>query len=175
MVYLVRRQLVVAALLICGTAAWAQSPAETTNPASFIKKAALMNLVELEMGKVAEERASNAEIKAFAHHVVTGHTEAQAELIAAAKLAPAVLPTETEPSEAARRQELVSKTGVQFDRAYIDHVVTSHEEAEAFLLDAAAHQVDPALKRWATATTAIVQGHLKEARRLRQLVTAQSR
>src|SRR5688572_25788255 len=119
--YRALRQTVVAALLICATEGFAQTPAETMNPAAFVKKAALMNIVELELGKIAEEKATAPEVKAFAHRIVTDHTEFQAELIRAAKLTTAALPTETEPAHAARKHALLAKSGSAFDRAYLDH------------------------------------------------------
>jgi putative membrane protein len=172
MAYRVLHQTVVAAaLLFCGTAGFAQSPAETMNPAAFVKKAALVNLIELETGKIAEERAASAEVKTFAHRMVTDHTEMQAELIKAAKLTTAALPTETEPAHAARKQQLLAKSGVAFDRAYLDHMTAGHEEAAAFLTQAAAHLVDPALKEWATKAVPLVQEHLGEARRLKERIS----
>ncbi len=163
---------VVALLLVCATAAFAQTQAETMNPAAFVKKAALLNIAELELGKIAEEKATDPAVKAFARRIVTDHTEFQADLIKAAKMTPAALPTETDPSHAALKQQLLAKSGTGFDRAYLDHMTVSHEAAAAFLVYAAGHQVEPALKEWATQTLPIVQEHLREARRLKEGLSA---
>jgi putative membrane protein len=172
MSYLIWPSIVAAALLVPATPALAQSPAEVINPAAFVKKASLMSMVELELGKIAETRASSPEVKAFAHQVVTDHTAAQDELIKAAKLTPAALPTELEPADAALKQQLLTRSGAAFDRAYIEHMTVGHEEAEAFLVTAAASQADPALKQWAAQTLPLVQAHRRESGRLKTLMTS---
>jgi len=46
----------------------------------FLKKAAIANLAEIELGKLAQQKAQNAEVKQFAQMLVEGHTKALDDL-----------------------------------------------------------------------------------------------
>lgn len=74
---------------MAGNAAYAQAPAKTTTATSadqeFVQKAAAGGRMEVEQGKAAAAKASNAQVKAFGNMLVKDHTAANQQLMAIAK------------------------------------------------------------------------------------------
>ena len=80
----------VAGLVAAFTAVTAAQAQKTTTPASsvdveFVQKAAVAGKMEVEHGKMAASKASNAQVKAFAQALVKDHTAANQQLMAIAK------------------------------------------------------------------------------------------
>src|SRR6185312_2803592 len=90
------------------------------------------NQVDIDAGKLAEQKAQNAEVKAFAKRMVTDHTGVnQAAVGLAQKLH---LTPESNPTSEGLKQggeanmaALGKLSGSAFDKAYIDHEVAYHE------------------------------------------------
>ena len=62
----------------------AVSSATATSDPDFIKEAAMGGMAEVELGKLAATKATNAEVKKFAQMMVTDHSKANDELKALA-------------------------------------------------------------------------------------------
>lgn len=78
----VATMLLIAAL---GTASTAALGADAISAEGFVKKAGAGGAAEVEMGELGAEKATNAEVKAFAQKMVADHTKANKELMAVAK------------------------------------------------------------------------------------------
>ena len=80
---------VLAVAYMAGNAAHAQQPAKTTTVTSadqeFVQKAAAAGRMEVEHGKTAAAKASNAQVKAYGKMLVKDHTAANQQLLAIAK------------------------------------------------------------------------------------------
>lgn len=90
------------------------------------------NQVDIDAGKLAEQKAEGAEVKAFAKRMVTDHTGVnQAAVGLAQKLH--LTPESNATSEGlkqggdANMAALSKLSGPAFDKAYIDHEVAYHE------------------------------------------------
>ncbi len=59
------------------------APAPVTD-SGFVQMAASGGLAEVQLGKVAQQKATNAEVKQFGQRMVTDHTKANKDLAAAA-------------------------------------------------------------------------------------------
>jgi putative membrane protein len=94
---------------------------------NFVNDLAIANMAEIELGKLAAERATNAEVKKFAQTMVTDHTAAAAKLqpIATANHIP--LPTALDDTHRDLRERLSKLQGAEFDREYIKAMVDGHE------------------------------------------------
>jgi putative membrane protein len=127
------------------------------------------NNVDIEAGKLAESKASNAKVKAFGKQMVTDHSAVNKQATAlVTKLA--VTPEENETSRSLtsggeqNRSSLQGKTGKDFDKAYIDNEVAYHQQ----VLDAIDKTLIPnaqnaELKTLLTQTRPAIAAHLKMA------------
>ena len=146
------------------------SPAVTDPQIAAIVVAA--NDVDIRAGELARERATSAEVKAFAERMVTDHTgvnKAASDLVGRLGVTPepnATSQTLTSDGEQARTA-LQGQTGAAFDRAYVDGEVAYHQA----VLDAIDQTLIPnaqnaELKALLEQTRPAVAAHLDHARRL---------
>lgn len=133
---------------------------------AFVSNASQSDMYEVEAGKMAASRASNAEVKAFGKMMVQEHTAMTNEmkpLIQAAGQAPAAGLDE-------RRKgfldNLKAAAAKDFDKAYIDQQVNAHEEALTLMKGYADHGDDAGLKAAAAKAVPKVQQHLDRAKAL---------
>lgn len=125
----------------------------------FIEKAAVDGMAEVELGKLAEQRASNPKVKAFAQRMVQDHTKANQELMDLAK-AKGVTPPATLDREHRRDAEKLGKLeGAKFDREFMKHMVDDHKDAVQDFEKASRSAQDPQLKDFATRTLSTLQEH----------------
>jgi putative membrane protein len=117
------------------TGAATASP-QTTGPRgtrTFINDMAVAGLAEVELGKLASERAADADVKMFGQMMVTDHTKAGDELTQLATRAGVQPPKQLD----AKHQQLVDKLsklrGAEFDREYVSAMVMGHEEVAGML------------------------------------------
>lgn len=96
------------------------------------------NLGEIQAGQLAQQRAVNAQVKAFATQMVTDHTALDQQGTALAQqlgITP-TLPDSTLPrQQQAEMAVLTARTGAAFDQAYVAQQVVAHQRTLA-LVDA---------------------------------------
>jgi predicted outer membrane protein len=83
---------------------------------------------EVALGRLATERAANPQLKAFAQQVAADHAKGNDELAAIASR----LNIKAEPPDAAHQaaqDRLSSLSGAEFDREFINTMITSHQHA----------------------------------------------
>jgi putative membrane protein len=91
------------------------------------------NQVDVDAGKLARERAGNAEVKAFARQMVHDHEGVNTQAVALARKL-GLTPKENETSRAIRTggdknlATLKTLSGAAFDKAYVDHEVVYHAQ-----------------------------------------------
>ena len=137
---------------------------------SFVENAAASDMYEIEAGKLASEKAANADVKAFGQMLVTDHTKSSTEMKAAASQAdpalapPAVLPADKQ----AMVDALKAASGADFDRLFLSQQVEAHSAALQLLQGYAAGGEAEPLKAFAAKTAPVVEAHLEKARSLQQ-------
>ena len=125
----------------------------------FFKNAGELNMTEIAIGRLAQERAFSPEIKALGATLETDHTAMNNDLIALAKqkaVEMTVEPTVTEKSMVAAFKE---KTGAEFDREFREHVAKDHEKALKSFTHTMSDSKDPDVKAFAAKNIAALQGH----------------
>jgi len=128
--------------------------------AKFTTQAAVGGMAEVELGKMALEKSSNAKVKEFATMMVKDHGMANTELMAIAKLKNITLPNTVDDEHKQKMDDLSKKTGADFDKAYVDAMVSGHKSTLKLMEDEAKDGKDADLKSFATKTAPIVQSHL---------------
>lgn len=117
-----------------------------------MKKAAKGGMMEVAMGKLAEQHSQNADVKSFGQRMQTDHGKANDELKSIASKKGVQLPT----------KEHTGKW--TSDKAYIDMMVKDHEKDLAEFQQEASGGSDPDVKKFADDTAKIVQEHLQLAK-----------
>jgi putative membrane protein len=154
--------LVGAAVIVSGVFLGAQTPASKGDQ-SFASQAAIAGMAEVELGKMATQQGSHAKVKSFGQQMVADHTKAADELKGIAKSKGMTLPTSLDPMHQATRDRLSKLSGAEFDRAYMDAMVSGHQTVAKNMMTEATSGSDPELKAFAAKTLPTVQSHLKMA------------
>jgi putative membrane protein len=111
----------------------------------FVEDVALANMAEIELGKLAAQRGTNADVKKFGQMMVDDHTAAGEKLGAAVTRHTITLPTALDDKHRDLYEKLSKRQGAEFDADYIDAMVDGHED----LLDKLGSRVDQAkLGEW---------------------------
>jgi putative membrane protein len=149
--------LVVASLSFVGLALAEESPAARSSSLSakdkaFMKKAAKGGMMEVAMGRLAEQKSQNEDVKSFGQRMVTDHSKANDELKSIAEKKGVKLPGK-EPSET-----------WSSDKTYMNMMLKDHEKDLAEFQDEAKSGSDPDVKKFAEDTAKMIQEHLDLAK-----------
>lgn len=117
------------AVLSLGAVVFAQESANRlSNPDStFATKAAQGGMAEMQLGQLATQNASNADVKTFGQHMVDDHTKANDQLKQIAAQKGMTLPTSMDGKDQATYDRLSKMHGAEFDRAYMNDMVKDHQ------------------------------------------------
>ena len=120
---------VVAAVLGVAAYAFAQGP----NDAQIASIVVTANQVDIDAGKLAAARSTNADVKKFGELMVTDHTGVNKSAVALAtklKVAPEDNPTSQALKTGGDKNIANLKTlkGAAFDKAYVDNEVAYHQQ-----------------------------------------------
>jgi len=119
------------ALSFAASGAFAQG-AEPTDP-QIAHIVVTANQVDIDAGKLAQSKGGNKDVKAFGKQMVTDHTGVNKQataLVKKLKVTPQDNPTSQSLQSGGEENVKHLKTlkGPEFDKAYIDHEVTYHEQ-----------------------------------------------
>jgi putative membrane protein len=130
---------------------------------AFVTRLAGVAMGEVELGRLAQEKASSRDVKGFAQRMIEDHGKSGDELkgIAARKnfAWPSALPADA----VALKDRLSKLSGSAFDRAYIDAMVNGHREVLGVVKNEAQSAADADVKAWAAKASSSVQAHLTHA------------
>lgn len=130
----------------------------------FMRKAAEGGKAEVELGKLAEEKASSPEVKQFGQRMVTDHSQAADQLKQVAEQKGVTLPDTLSAKDKATKARLEKLSGEQFDRAYMKDMVIDHTQDVREFKNEAKTGKDPELKNFASQTAPTLEEHLKQAK-----------
>ena len=133
--------------------------------ATFLKKAAVGGIMEVEAAKIALKNAKNGEVKNFAQQMITDHSKANQELKALASKAKIITPDALPADEQIHLDEMKKMTGDSFDKHYIAMMVDDHEKTVK-LFEQGKQNKDLGLKAWATKTLSVIEGHTAKAKEI---------
>lgn len=141
-----------------------------TGDAAFASKAAQGGLAEVQLGKLAAEKASNADVKAFGQQMVDDHSKANDQLKSVAEKDNMTLPTAPNAKQQAMYTKLQALSGAAFDKAYVSGMVKDHEEDVKEFQKEANSGKNPDIKSFAAETLPIIQGHLAKIKSIQSKV-----
>jgi putative membrane protein len=130
---------------------------------TFAVKAAEGGMAEVELGKLAQQRASNDGVKQFGKHMVDDHTKANVELKTIAANKGITLPATLNSNDQATMDRLSKLNGAEFDKAYMDDMVKDHRADVAEFQRESQRGEDSEFKAFAAKTLPTLQDHLRMA------------
>jgi putative membrane protein len=133
----------------------------------FVEKAAMGGMAEVELGKLAQQKATSDQVKTFGDHMVQDHSKANDELKAIASNKGVQLPADVGPKHKAAMQKLQKLSGGAFDEAYMKQMVADHKETVADFKKEAESGKDADLKGFASSKLPKLEEHLKMAQSTR--------
>ncbi len=126
----------------------------------FMNKAAAGGMMEVELGKLAQDKASSQQVKDFGKMMVDDHTLANNNLMAVAKSKNVTLPTTITDAQRKDMDDLSKKTGKDFDKAYVKMMVDDHKDDIKDFKDAQGKVADNDVKNFIINTLPVLQKHL---------------
>ena len=130
----------------------------------FVMEAASGGLMEVELGNLAQTNASSAAVKQFGQQMVTDHSKANDELKSIASAKNITIPTAPSGKHQDHINELKSKKGAEFDKAYMSMMVDDHQEDVDKFQSEADNGNDAEIKAFAAKTVPILKTHLELAK-----------
>lgn len=132
----------------------------------FVRKAAEGGLAEVELGKLATEKASSEDIKKFGQRMVDDHSKANDELKEVATKEGLTLPKTLSPQDKVLKEQLDKLSGAAFDRTYMENMVKDHKKDVQDFTRESGSGTDPDVKQFAEKTLPTLKDHLREAERI---------
>lgn len=127
----------------------------------FMTEADLSGMAEVELSKLAQTKAQNAELKKFAAMMVTDHTKVGSELKALGMKKDFKPATEMDSAHKSMMEKLKGLSGMDFDKAYAEAMMDDHEDAVDLFKSQAESGKDAEIKAFAAKHLPALQEHLR--------------
>jgi putative membrane protein len=132
----------------------------------FMKNAAIGDAAEIQLGQMAQAKATDPQVKSFGERMVKDHSKADDQLQSIAQEQHVGLPTELDAEHKAAKSRLSEKTGSEFDKDYIRLMVQEHQRTIDKFKREAESSNDPTIKQFAQSSLPMLQSHLQEAQQI---------
>lgn len=149
----------------------------------FVEQSVMGGMAEVELGNLALERASNADVKEFAGMMVRDHSKSLAALKEVASQHAIPAPAGLDAKNRELRDKLAGLSGAEFDREYMSVMVDAHETTVDRLQARASEDrfgddkgtvrpersdspLETSINQWAANTLPTTRHHLDEAKRI---------
>jgi putative membrane protein len=138
-----------------------QVPATTTDAqsADFAMKAAKGGMMEVDLGRWAQDHSANARVKEFGAMMVTDHSKANDELKSIAAAKNLSLPATVDPDQKKHMDDMMAMKSADFDRMYVNMMVEDHNQDVAEFENASKNLADADLKSFAARTLPVLKKH----------------
>ena len=130
---------------------------------TFVEKAAIGGMAEVELGNLAQQKAASDQVKQFGARMVTDHSKANDELKQIASTKGVQLPSALDDKHKKDMDRLQKMSGADFDKAYMSHMVDDHKQDVAEFKKEANGGKDGDVKGFAAKTLPTLEEHLKLA------------
>jgi len=138
----------------------------------FATNAAQGGMAEVELGRLATQRAGDVSVREFGARMVADHGRANSELKSIAGQKGIQLPTELNSAQKSEMDKLSKMSGAEFDKEYMSAMLKDHETDVKDFDTQAKEGNDPEIKAFAGKTLPTLQQHLQMAQQAAQKVGA---
>jgi putative membrane protein len=137
---------------------------------NFAVDAANAGMTEVQAGQLAEQKGMEKEVKDYGRMMVRDHTEAADRLKAIASTKNITLPAAISPDMQKNLDDLQAKTGKDFDKAYLDRMVSDHKKVISAFEDESKNGSDADIRAFADSTLHTLRHHLDEAEKCSKMM-----
>jgi len=147
-----------------GAAATALSKADQKTLADMARA----NLAEIEMGRLAQSKSQDEQVKNFAQQMIDDHTKALNDVQQLAQAKGVTLPTEPDSKHKKMADKLGKMSGDAFNRSYMAQAgVSDHKKVHSMLQKTESRAKDPDVKALAAKMRPTVEQHLNSAEQMK--------
>lgn len=139
---------------------------DAEDDADFMVKAASGGMMEVELGRMALQKATDPNVKKFAQKMVDDHTKANEELKALAAKKNITLPTTPGDEAQEHINDLAKYSGAEFDKEYLELMHKDHQEDLDLFKEAAEDAEDADVKAYAAKTLPVLRTHHQMAEQM---------
>ncbi|PJJ48507.1 DUF4142 domain-containing protein [Hymenobacter chitinivorans] len=138
--------------------------------AEFMVDGASDGLLEVELGKLAQQKATTPAVKNFGQHMVEQHGEANSALKALAEQKGLTLPAGLGQEQQDTYAKLAALTGTQFDKQYMATMVDDHKKDVDEFEDMSEDAYDGDIRGFAAKYAPVLKQHLDMAKQVNEQV-----
>jgi putative membrane protein len=167
---LIKSLVIAVALSVPGGLVWAADSKTNTSSSKlssgdsdFIKEAAQGGMMEVQLGKAAQDKASNEKVKEFGKRMEQDHSKANDELKKIASDKGVQLSSDLDKKHKSKMDKLTKLSGAEFDRQYMRDMVSDHKDDIKKFQNEADKGKDADLKKFASQTLPTLKEHLQLA------------
>lgn len=128
--------------------------------AQFLVNAAEVNLEEVKLAKLAQEKGLTTLVKDLGKMMEEAHSKSFADLSVLAKTKVISIPTAATQNAQDAYNNLNDKSGTDFDKAYLDLMISKHKDAVETFEKATEDTNDADIKNWAAKSLPELRKHL---------------
>jgi putative membrane protein len=133
----------------------------------FLVKSYESGMYEIELSKLAATNSLIADVKKLAADLVMAHTAINEKISAIAASANFVLPTAVNADHQKDLNDMAKLTGTEFDKKYINTIISGHEKSVSNYKDAAKNLTVSDTKAFAQETLPKIEEHLVMAKKVK--------
>lgn len=126
----------------------------------FLRKAAEINLTQIQLGKLAQRISTDPNVKKMGEMIIKDHTEVNRQLERLAASKGVTLPTEPYMWNRAAIASLEKEQGEKFTKEFFSTAIKDHEKAIALFEKEASRTQDPDIKAWVQKMVPDLKAHL---------------
>ncbi len=163
------RTVILATTLALASAAAAAAPIADTDR-TFLTSEVQGATYEVGIAKLATQKATKPQIRAYSKKIVADHSTANPELMRLAKSKSVTAPTGMSTADSARYEILKGDSGTAFDKAYVDEITRiNSDDKDSFKKEMSATK-DPQIKAYVAKFTRMDAMHAKMGEALKPMV-----
>ena len=145
-------------------------PSVSKGDQDFAVNTANAGMTEIQAGQMAEQKGMAKDVKDYGAMMVKDHTAAADKLKTIAASKNITLPTTLSSDKQKDLDDLNKKTGKDFDKAYIDMMISDHKKVISSFEDESKNGSDADLRGFADSTLHILRHHLDEAEKCHKMM-----
>ena len=147
-----------------------QKKLNTESQSDFLVDAASSGLMEVELGKLAQERAFNSRVKAFGKMLVKDHQDGNQEIKDLASKKQITLPGSVDADQQREINDLRKLNGKHFDERYMQLMEDDHEKDIRKFENASENHDDSDIQTLAAQTLPKLRAHLDSVKMIRTVL-----